>query len=47
MIAAAEDYLIEKSISDTPCRFDVVEVDLSGRHPVVSQVIQDAFFVEN
>jgi putative endonuclease len=47
MAAAAEEYLIEKGISDTPCRFDVVEIDAGGPRPVVTQVIRDAFGTED
>ena len=47
MIAAAQDYLLEKGISDTPCRFDVVEVDAGSKPPVVTQVIQNAFSADD
>lgn len=43
LLAAAQDYLLEKGFSETPCRFDVVEIDAGGKHPVVAQVIQNAF----
>jgi putative endonuclease len=33
--ACAVDYLARHGLADTPCRFDVVTIDLAGPHPVI------------
>lgn len=43
LIATAEHYLQARSITDTPCRFDVVEVVAGTTGLEVSDVIADAF----
>ena len=38
----ALDYMLRRRVSECPCRFDVVSVDLSSAQPVV-EVYRDAF----
>jgi len=43
LIATARNYLAQKDLWDTACRFDVVEVVQTDGKLVVSDVIRDAF----
>jgi putative endonuclease len=42
LVSMAEDYVAAHRLDDTPCRFDVVAIDLSVAPPLMT-VYQDAF----
>lgn len=43
--AAAQHYLLANGITDTPCRFDVVEVVSEFGKLAVKEIIKDAFWL--
>jgi putative endonuclease len=42
LVSMAEEYAASRGLDDTPCRFDVVGVDLSVDHPRIT-LYKDAF----
>ena len=43
LVSTAEHYLVERGLTDTACRFDVVEVVSEGGKLVVKDILRDAF----